>query len=97
MERRGHDGARVTYSATGGTISSGGLYTAGSTAGTFRVIAVQQGGTLADTARRDPDDGPAGAPGGHPDAGERLVGHGRHPAVQRERAVEQRGHDGARA
>ena len=40
----------VTYSATGGTISSGGLYTAGSTTGTFRVIAVQQGGTLADTA-----------------------------------------------
>ncbi len=40
----------VTYSATGGTITSGGLYTAGSTAGTFRVIAIQQGGTLADTA-----------------------------------------------
>jgi hypothetical protein len=40
----------VTYSATGGTISSGGLYTAGSTAGTFRVIATQQGGTLSDTA-----------------------------------------------
>ncbi len=40
----------VTYSATGGTISAGGLYTAGATAGTFRVTAVQQGGTLADTA-----------------------------------------------
>jgi len=40
----------VTYSATGGTITSGGLYTAGGTAGTFRVIATQQGGTLADTA-----------------------------------------------
>jgi hypothetical protein len=40
----------VTYSATGGTVTSGGLYTAGSTAGTFRVIAVQQGGTLADTS-----------------------------------------------
>ncbi len=40
----------VTYSATGGTITSAGLYTAGSTAGTFRVIAVQQGGTLADTS-----------------------------------------------
>ena len=40
----------VTYSATGGTITNGGLYTAGSTAGSFRVIAVQQGGTLADTA-----------------------------------------------
>ena len=40
----------VTYSATGGTITTGGLYTAGSSTGTFRVIAVQQGGTLADTA-----------------------------------------------
>src|SRR5439155_5738507 len=39
----------VTYSATGGTITSGGLYTAGLTEGTFWVIARQQGGTLADT------------------------------------------------
>ncbi len=41
----------VTYSATGGTVSSSGLYTAGSTAGSsYRVIAVQQGGTKADTS-----------------------------------------------
>ncbi|HWA56747.1 MAG TPA: hypothetical protein VG692_05800 [Gemmatimonadales bacterium] len=40
----------VTYSATGGTITAGGLYTAGGTTGTFRVIATQQGGTLADTS-----------------------------------------------
>ncbi|HEV8600373.1 MAG TPA: Ig-like domain-containing protein, partial [Gemmatimonadales bacterium] len=40
----------VTWSATGGTISSAGVYTAGSVAGTFRVIAVQQGGSLADTS-----------------------------------------------
>ena len=40
----------VTYTATGGSITTGGLYTAGTTAGTFRVIAKQQGGTLADTA-----------------------------------------------
>lgn len=40
----------VTYSATGGTITSGGLYTAGGTVGSFRVIAVHQGGTLADTS-----------------------------------------------
>ncbi len=40
----------VTYSATGGTVSTGGLYTAGATAGTFRIIATQQGGTLADTS-----------------------------------------------
>jgi hypothetical protein len=39
----------VTYSATGGSINANGLYTAGSTAGTFRVIARQSGGTLADT------------------------------------------------
>ena len=40
----------VTYSATGGTIIAGGLYTAGATAGTFRVIATQQSGTKADTS-----------------------------------------------
>ncbi|HET6232062.1 MAG TPA: hypothetical protein VFE05_18455 [Longimicrobiaceae bacterium] len=40
----------ATYSATGGTITTAGLYTAGQTAGTFRVIAVGQGSTLADTS-----------------------------------------------
>jgi hypothetical protein len=40
----------VTYSATGGTITSSGNYTAGSVAGSYRVIATQNGGTLADTA-----------------------------------------------
>jgi len=38
----------VTFSATGGTITSGGLYTAGPSAGSFRVIAASSG--LADTA-----------------------------------------------
>ena len=40
----------VSFDATGGTITAGGLYTAGPTAGDFRVIATEQGGTLADTA-----------------------------------------------
>ena len=40
----------VTYSATGGSVTPGGLYTAGTTAGTYRVIAVQTGGTKADTS-----------------------------------------------
>lgn len=40
----------VTWSATGGTVSSGGLYTAGTSTGAFRVVATQQGGTKADTA-----------------------------------------------
>ena len=40
----------VTYSATGGTIAAGGLYTAATAPGTFRVIATQQGGTKADTS-----------------------------------------------
>lgn len=40
----------VTWSATGGTVSGAGLYTAGSTAGTYRVVAVRQGGTQADTS-----------------------------------------------
>ena len=52
----------VTYSATGGTISGGGLYTAGGTAGTYRVIAVQQGGTLADTAAVTVTSAPASGP-----------------------------------
>jgi hypothetical protein len=41
----------VTWSAKGGTITSSGLYTAGSSTGTFRVIAKQSSGTLADTAK----------------------------------------------
>lgn len=40
----------VTFVASGGTISPTGLYTAGSTAGTFRVIATESGGELADTS-----------------------------------------------
>ncbi len=40
----------VVYAATGGTVSAGGMYTAGQSAGTYRVIATQSGGTLADTA-----------------------------------------------
>jgi hypothetical protein len=40
----------VTFTATGGTISGEGLYTAGGVAGSYRVIAVQQGGALADTS-----------------------------------------------
>jgi hypothetical protein len=40
----------VTWSATGGTISAAGLYTAGQSAGTYRVIATQSAGALADTA-----------------------------------------------
>jgi hypothetical protein len=39
----------VTWTATGGTIASDGLYTAGGTAGGFRVIAKASGTTLADT------------------------------------------------
>jgi len=46
------DGSATTlsaaYSATGGTVSASGLYTAGATLGTFRVIATVQG--LADTS-----------------------------------------------
>jgi hypothetical protein len=40
----------VSYSATGGTITPGGLYTAGTTAGSYRVIASHTGGTLKDTS-----------------------------------------------
>jgi hypothetical protein len=40
----------VIYDATGGNISSAGFYVAGTVTGTWRVIAIQQGGTKADTA-----------------------------------------------
>ena len=39
----------VTWSSTGGTIDPGGVYEAGSVAGTYRVIAVSTRGTVADT------------------------------------------------
>jgi hypothetical protein len=40
----------LDWSATGGTVSSNGLYTAGASDGTFRVIAAASGVNLADTA-----------------------------------------------
>lgn len=40
----------VTWSATGGTISTSGLYTAGSTAGTYRVVATATSAAKADTS-----------------------------------------------
>ena len=40
----------VAWSATGGTITNTGFYTAGSVAGSYRVIATSQDGTKADTA-----------------------------------------------
>lgn len=40
----------LTWTATGGTISSSGLYSAGSAPGTYRVIAGATNGTLADTS-----------------------------------------------
>jgi hypothetical protein len=40
----------VTWTATGGSIDAGGVYTAGSTAGTYRVIAVAASANVADTA-----------------------------------------------
>ena len=42
--------APVTFTATGGSVSASGLYTAGASAGTFRVIARHTGGTRADTS-----------------------------------------------
>lgn len=39
-----------SYVATGGTVSNGGMYTAGKTPGTYRVIATDQSSGLADTS-----------------------------------------------
>jgi hypothetical protein len=43
-------GITVDFTATGGTITADGLFTAGPVAGTYQVIATQTGGTLADTS-----------------------------------------------
>lgn len=59
----------VTYAATGGTITTAGLYTAGSTAGSFRVIATQSGGSLADTSAVTITSPPPPPPGGKPNLG----------------------------
>ncbi len=40
----------VDFAATGGTVTAGGVYKAGNTTGTFRVIAQASGGALTDTA-----------------------------------------------
>lgn len=54
----------VTFAATGGSITADGLYTAGTTAGFFRVIAILPGGALADTASVTISTGGGGGP--HP-------------------------------
>src|ERR1041384_3782081 len=43
-------GVTVTYTALGGTISTAGLYTAGATPGTYRVLATATTGSFADSA-----------------------------------------------
>src|SRR5712691_1975880 len=50
--KRGGDSVSVsvTWSASGGSVSAVGLYTAGPSTGSYRVIATQSGGMLADTA-----------------------------------------------
>ena len=40
----------VTWTATGGTISTTGLYTAGAVAGTYQVVATEQGGSISKAA-----------------------------------------------
>jgi hypothetical protein len=56
--------ATVTWTATGGVITPTGLYTAGASAGSYRVIATQQGGSLADTAAITLSVAPPPPPGG---------------------------------
>ena len=52
----------VSWTATGGAIDAGGVFTAGNAAGKFRVVATKSSGTLADTANvtiAAPDPAPA--------------------------------------
>jgi len=53
---------QVMWSATGGTITGGGLYTAGQTAGSYRVIATLANDSLADTASVTVTTGGGGVP-----------------------------------
>jgi len=66
-------GVAVTYSATGGTITSGGLFTAGQTAGSFRVIALLTNGSLADTAAVTVTSEPPPPPPPPPQAGHVFI------------------------
>jgi hypothetical protein len=54
VSRRRNDGSTgpvaVTYQSTGGTVTSAGLYTAGSMPGIYRVIATESGGALTGSA-----------------------------------------------
>jgi hypothetical protein len=50
--------APVTFTATGGTVTSGGLYTAGQAAGTYSVIATSTTAPLADTTNITVTSGP---------------------------------------
>ncbi len=43
-------GVAADFAATGGTISASGLYTAGFTLGSYRLVATERGGVLADTS-----------------------------------------------
>ncbi|MEO8450811.1 MAG: hypothetical protein ABI647_13515 [Gemmatimonadota bacterium] len=52
----------ITWTAQGGSISSTGVYTAGSTVGIFPVIAASQGGTFADTSMVTVNPGTTGFP-----------------------------------
>ena len=82
----------AAYTATGGTITSGGLYTAGSTAGSYRVIAKVSGGTLADTSTVTVTAAPPVLQQLILTPATASVQVGRHAAVQRERQDERRQH-----
>lgn len=69
----------VTYAATGGTITTAGLYTAGSTAGAFRATATESGG-LADTSAITITSTPP--PSGTPDLSVLPVANRQLPAFQ---------------
>jgi hypothetical protein len=64
----------VAYAATGGTVTAAGAYTAPQTAGTFRVVATLQGGTLADTSVVTVTAAPAPPPPTQPGNYTRVVG-----------------------
>ncbi len=83
----------VVFTATGGTVTAGGLYTAGSTAGTYRVIATSEG--LADTSSvtvtQPLGSGPAsGIPFGPFGAWDGQRAQGQHRLLHRQHRLHQR-------
>jgi hypothetical protein len=78
MSDGGTSAVSVTWTATGGSVTSSGVYTAGGNAGTYRVVATESGG-LADTAQVTIAQQPP--TNGVPDLSQLPIANGQQPNV----------------